>query len=184
MRIIGGVYRSRQIAMPKGAETRPTQDSVRGAIFNILGDITGKAILDLFAGSGAFGLEALSRGASHATFVENNSRCLKTIEENVESLDIPDSGYEIVRGSVFDVLPRLEKDGSRYDIIFLDPPYHKALAKNCLLNIDYYDILAEFGLVVAEHFKKDSLETDLAALEILTERKYGDTVITIYRKTA
>lgn len=183
MRIIGGEYRSRLIAMPKGAEIRPTQDRVREAVFNILGGVENKKVLDLFAGSGAFGLEALSRGAAHTTFVENNSRCLKTIEENIESLNIPDSRCDIVRGSVFDVLPRLEKEGNRYDIIFLDPPYHKELAKNCLLNINYYDILSRLGLVVAEHFRKDSLETDLSTLEILTERKYGDTVITIFRKT-
>jgi len=182
MRIIGGVYRSRLIQMPKGIEIRPTQDRVREAIFNILGDINGKLVLDLFAGSGAFGLEALSRGASRAAFVENNSRCLKTIEENVESLNIPASKYDIIRGSVSTVLPRLEKEGNRYDIIFLDPPYHNDMAKNCLINIDYYDILTEFGLAVAEHFKKDSLETGLDTMEALTERKYGDTLVTIYRK--
>ena len=184
MRIIGGEYRSRSIQKPKDAEIRPTQDRVREAIFNILGDVNGKAVLDLFAGSGAFGLEALSRGASHATFVENSSRCLKAIEENVESLNIPDSRYEIVRGSVLAVLSRLEKEGNKYDIIFLDPPYHKDMAKNCLINIDYYDILAEFGLAVAEHSKKDSLESGFDTIELLTERKYGDTLITIYRKMA
>lgn len=182
MRIVGGVYRSRLIEMPKGAEIRPTQDRVREAIFNILGGMNGKNVLDLFAGSGAFGLEALSRGASHATFVENNSRCLRTIEENIESLNIPASKYDIVRGSVSTVLSRLQKEGQKYDIIFLDPPYHKDIAKNCLINIDYYDILAEFGLAVAEHFKKDSLEYDFETIEVLTERKYGDTLITIYRR--
>lgn len=182
MRIIGGEYRSRLIGMPKGAEARPTQDRVREAIFNILGGVGGKTVLDLFAGSGAFGLEALSRGAAHAAFVENNSRCLKTIEENVESLNIEPSRYDIVRGSVFATLSRLEKEGNRYDIIFLDPPYHKDMAKNCLINIDYYDILPKFGLAVAEHSRKDSLEADLDTLEILTQRNYGDTAVTIYRK--
>lgn len=182
MRIIGGEYRSRVLEMPKGAEIRPTQDRVREAIFNILGDIAGKSVLDLYAGSGAFGLEAISRGAGHATFVDNNSRCLAAIEQNVEMLAMPESKYDIVRGSVSIVLSRLEKDGDRFDIIFMDPPYHKDLAKKCLINIDYYDILSEFGLIVVEHFKKDSLETDLNTLEKITERKYGDTSVTIYRK--
>lgn len=182
MRIIGGEYRSRLIAMPKGTDIRPTQDRVREAIFNILGDISGKSVLDLFAGSGAFGLEALSRGAAHATFVENNSRCLMTIEENIESLNIPDSRYAVLRGSVFAVMPRLEKDGNRYDIIFLDPPYHKDMAKNCLININYYDILSELGLVVAEHFKREPLETGYDTMEMVTERNYGDTLVTIYRR--
>ncbi|MDP3803975.1 MAG: 16S rRNA (guanine(966)-N(2))-methyltransferase RsmD [Candidatus Omnitrophota bacterium] len=184
MRIIGGEYRSRLIQMPKGIEVRPTQDRVREAIFNILGDINGKVVLDLFAGSGAFGLEALSRGASHVTFVENNSRCLAVIEENVGSLNIPDSKSYIARGSVLSLLPKMQRDGNKYDIIFLDPPYHKDMARKCLINIDYRDILPQFGLVVAEHFKKDSLEADLDTLETMTERKYGDTLVTIYRKTS
>jgi len=182
MRIIGGEYRSRLIEMPKGAEVRPTQDRVREAVFNILGDVNGKRVLDLYAGSGAFGFEALSRGAIHATFVENNSRCLAAIEANAESLAIPDSRREIIRGSVLSMLFRLQKDGNMYDIIFLDPPYHKDMAKNCLLYIDDYDILTEFGLVVTEHFRKDSLETELNTLERVTERKYGDSLITIYKK--
>ena len=101
MRIIGGEYRSRIIAMPKGAQIRPTQDRVREAIFNILADVNGKRVLDLFAGSGAYGLEALSRGASHAVFVENNSRCLATIEANISSLKIPESRYEVMRSSAY-----------------------------------------------------------------------------------
>ena len=99
MRIIGGEYRSRLIAMPKGTEIRPTQDRVRESVFNILADVNGKKILDLFAGSGAYGLEALSRGAGHATFVENNSRCLATIESNVEALGIPESKCKVLRSS-------------------------------------------------------------------------------------
>jgi len=183
MRIIGGEYRSRVLQMPKGAEVRPTQDRVREAIFNILGDVTGKSVLDLYAGSGAFGLEAISRGAGHATFVDNNSRCITAIEENVGALAMPESKYNILRASVSVALPRFDKDGERFDLIFLDPPYHKDLAKNCLISIDYYDILSEFGLVIVEHFKKDNLETELNTLEKITERKYGDTSVTVYRKT-
>jgi 16S rRNA (guanine966-N2)-methyltransferase len=182
MRIVGGEYRSRQIDMPKGAEIRPTQDRVREAVFNILGDVNGKSVLDLFAGSGAFGIEALSRGAAHATFVENNSRCIASIETNVDSLDIPDSRYDIIKGSVLSTLFRLQKDGNSYDLIFLDPPYHKNMARNCLIYIDNYDILTKFGLVIAEHFKKDSLESDFGTIDVLTERKYGDTLITIFKK--
>ncbi|MFA6142303.1 MAG: 16S rRNA (guanine(966)-N(2))-methyltransferase RsmD [Candidatus Omnitrophota bacterium] len=182
MRIIGGEYRSRVLQMPKGAEVRPTQDRVREAIFNILGDIAGKSVLDLYAGSGAFGLEAISRGAAHATFVDNNARCLTAIEQNIETLAIPEPKYEIVRSNVSIVLPRFDRDGEKFDIIFMDPPYHKELAKNCLINIDYYDILSGFGLIIVEHFKKDSLEADLNTLEKITERKYGDTSVTMYRK--
>ena len=182
MRIIGGEYRSRLIEMPKGVQIRPTQDRVREAVFNVLADVNGRRVLDLFAGSGAYGIEALSRGASYATFVENNSRCLEVIVSNLSSLEIPESKYTILRSSAYMALSRLEKDGEQFDLIFVDPPYHKDMAKKCLLYIDYYDILRQAGLVVVEHFKADSLEADLETLVPEKERKYGDTVITIFKK--
>ena len=169
--------------MPKGAQIRPTQDRVREAIFNILADVNGKRVLDLFAGSGAYGLEALSRGASHAVFVENNSRCLATIEANISSLKIPESRYEVMRSSAYMALSRFEKDEERFDLVFVDPPYHKDMARKCLLYIDYHDILSPIGLVVVEHFKTDSLETELNSLVPEEERKYGDTIITIFKKS-
>ncbi len=182
MRIIGGEYRSRIIEMPKGAEVRPTQDRVREAVFNILTDVNDKKVLDLFAGSGAYGLEALSRGAAHVTFVENNSRCLATIESNIESLKIPGSRNRVLRSSAYMVLDRLYRDEECFDLIFVDPPYHKDMAKKCLIYIDYYDILAPSGLVVVEHFKADKLDAELNSLVPQKERKYGDTIITIFQK--
>jgi len=183
MRIIGGQYRSRLIEMPKGAQIRPTQDRVRESVFNILSDVNGKRVLDLFAGSGAYGLEALSRGADHATFIENNSRCLSTIEANIESLEIPEPKYKVLRSSAYMALSRLEKDGELFDLIFVDPPYHKDMAKKCLLYLDYHDILAQLGLIVVEYFKADSLEAELNTLIPGKEHKYGDTVITIFKKS-
>lgn len=184
MRIIGGEYRSRLISMPKGVEIRPTQDKVRESIFNILQDLNNKTVLELFAGSGAFGIEAISRGASYVTFVDNNSRCVETIRENLDSLDIINAKYDIIKANALSVLPRLEKTGEKFDIAFLDPPYYKGLAKKCLINIDSYDILSRIGLVVVEHFRKDELPVDLRTLIVEKERRYGDTVITLYRKIA
>ena len=182
MRIIGGEYRSRIIDMPKGVEMRPTQDKVREAIFNILGDISGKVVLDLFSGSGAFGLEAISRGASKATFVENNIRCVQTIENNLDSLQIPADRYEIIKASALRAVYNFDEDGEKYDLIFMDPPYHKDLAKNCLINLDSCDILSQFATVVVEHYRLDELSFDLETLVIDKERKYGDTVITFLKR--
>jgi len=184
MRIIGGEYRSRLIGMPKGVEIRPTQDRVRESIFNILQDLNNKTVLELFAGSGAFGIEAISRGASYVTFVDNNSRCVETIRKNLDSLDIINAKYDIIKANALSVLPRLEKTDGRFDIVFLDPPYYKGLAKKCLINIDSYDILSRIGLVMVEHFRKDELPVDLKTLIVEKERRYGDTVITLYRKIA
>ena len=97
MRIIAGEYKSRSIMMPRGVDIRPTQDNVREAVFNILGDIGGKAVLELFAGSGAFGIEALSRVAASAAFVDNDFRCAQTIRANQESLNVDDSRYDIIK---------------------------------------------------------------------------------------
>lgn len=180
MRIIGGEYKSRLIAMPKGVEIRPTQDKVREAIFNILGDVNGKTVLELFAGSGAFGIEAISRGARKATFVDNNFCCVQTIKSNLESLTIPVSKYDIIKTNALKIMPTLAKGGEKFDIIFLDPPYYKEMAKNCLINIDSYDIVSPVGLIIIEHFKKDALDAVLKRLFLLDERRYGDTVITIY----
>lgn len=182
MRIIGGEYRSRLISMPRGVEIRPTQDKVREAIFNLLGDVSGKSALELFAGSGAFGIEAISRGARYAAFVDNNFRCAETIRANLESLGVAESRYEIIRANALSLLPRLEKEAEKFDIIFLDPPYYKGIARKCLINIDSYDILSPIGLVIVEHFKKDNLTLDLKSLALEKKRQYGDTLVSIFRK--
>ncbi len=182
MRIIGGEYKSRLIAIPKGVQIRPTQDKVREALFNILGDVSRKRVLELFAGTGAFGIESISRGARSATFVDNNFRCAKTIKLNLESLGVSESKYNIIRTNALSSIAQLAKAGEKYDLIFLDPPYYKGLAEKCLINIDAYDIVSPVGLVIVEHFKKDALDAELKRLFFLDERRYGDTLITILRK--
>ncbi|MCX5667562.1 MAG: 16S rRNA (guanine(966)-N(2))-methyltransferase RsmD [Candidatus Omnitrophica bacterium] len=187
MRIIGGEYKSRSIAMPSGVHMRPTQDKVREALFNILGDITGKKVLELFAGSGAFGIEAISRGAVSVTFVDNNFRCCQTIRSNLESLGISESKYTIIKGSALTIPEKFRAPApefGKFDIVFMDPPYYRNMAKKCLINVDSYDIVAPVGLVMVEHFKKDALEVaELERLVFVDERRYGDTVITILRRT-
>ena len=183
MRIIGGEYKSRSIAMPRGVDMRPTQDKVREALFNILGDIAGKKILELFAGSGAFGIEAISRGAGSVTFVDNNFRCIQTIKSNLKSLGVPESKYTIIKGDALK-FPAPAPEFGKFDIVFMDPPYYGDMAKKCLINIDSCDIVAPVGLILVEHFKKDALEVaELERFVFVDERRYGDTVITILRRT-
>jgi 16S rRNA (guanine(966)-N(2))-methyltransferase RsmD len=184
MRIIGGKYKSRIISMPKLAGIRPTQDKVRQAIFNMLGDICGMKVLELFAGSGAFGLEAISRGVSHVTFVENNRICARTIEKNIAGLGIRKESYDIIRMDAMDAIPALSSLPYKFDIIFMDPPYHQDMAKKTLLNVDACDILARIGLVVVERFRKDAMPDEFDTIVPEKERRYGDVVVTIYRRTA
>ncbi|MDP2912458.1 MAG: 16S rRNA (guanine(966)-N(2))-methyltransferase RsmD [Candidatus Omnitrophota bacterium] len=182
MRVIGGEYRSRLIAMPKGAVIRPTQDKVRESIFNILQDVSGKMVLELFAGSGALGIEAISRGATHATFIDNNSKCIEAIKANLKSLAMDNCQYDILRADALRALPNIKKEGKNFDLVFMDPPYYKGTTKKCLILIDSYDILSRIGLVVVEHHRKDDLPLDLKTIKIEKVRRYGDTVITIFHK--
>ena len=183
MRIIGGAHRGRIIKMPKGRATRPTQDRVREAIFNIIRvRIPESGVLDLYAGSGAFGIEALSRGARAAAFVDNSVSSVKAIRSNLLSL-----GYAAPRAQVFkkDGVGAIEafgKNRAKFDIVFIDPPYHKGLAKNALIKIDARDILSRDSFVIAEHFVKDPMPDEAGGLSLFKQKRYGDTVVSFYRK--
>ncbi len=182
MRIVGGVYKSRTIEMPEGVDIRPTQDKVRQAVFNILQDVSGMAVLELFAGSGAFGIEALSRGARHATFVDNNMKCVQTIRKNLGKLKVDASLYGIIRLNALEAASKLNKKAKKFDLIILDPPYYGEMAKNCLITIDNHDILTQSALVVVEHFKRDKLPDGLKNIALLAERSYSDTKISIFKR--
>jgi 16S rRNA (guanine(966)-N(2))-methyltransferase RsmD len=178
MRITSGKYKGRVIKMPSGI--RPTQDKVRKALFDILGDIEGLSFLELFAGSGAVGFEALSRKAAELVLVENNRNCLSVIKQNIEALKIencslyPQEAEKSIR--------LFHKNKKVFDIIFLDPPYYKEEAKKTLQIFGAYDILAPYGLVIAQHFKKDKLPSQSEKLELFKEAAYGDTVLSFYKK--
>lgn len=123
MHIFSGIFRSRKIVAPKGSETRPTSGRLREALFNICqGEIEGACFLDLFAGSGAMGLEALSRGAVKATFVDNSKESIRCIRTNIEALDLEKS-CNVIYGDVFNSIKDLAKAGQTFDLIYADPPY-------------------------------------------------------------
>lgn len=171
--------------MPKGPPIRPTLDQVRQAIFNILGSrVVGARVLDLFSGSGALGIEGLSRGAVEVTFVDRSFFCIQAIEANLLTLSVAASRFNVIRAEWLTAIRRLKKQEALFDLVLLDPPYGHELARKSLNALLHYAILSPAGLVVAEHDKRDSLPPQLEGKDgrlILQRRqRYGDTVLTFY----
>ncbi|MFA6001819.1 MAG: 16S rRNA (guanine(966)-N(2))-methyltransferase RsmD [Thermoleophilia bacterium] len=175
MRIIAGACKGTIIAAPKGGRTRPTADKVRGAIFNILGDVGGADVLDLFAGSGALGLEALSRGAAQATLVDNAASAITTIHKNITKLKLENA--HAVRRDYLAFLKHAAKKQERFDLIFVDPPYRMHRVVEPELGRWLPRVAAPGGSVIVE---SDSREEVSLPLELITKKVYGDTRIRIF----
>ncbi|MBI2400038.1 MAG: 16S rRNA (guanine(966)-N(2))-methyltransferase RsmD [Deltaproteobacteria bacterium] len=175
MRIVSGRFKGKRLTSPKGMDIRPTSDKVRESIFNILPrEFPFKRALDLFAGTGAMGLEALSRGAEEATFVDSGVEAISLIRKNLESCG---AEARIYKSSVQASLKQFSRKGEKFDLIIIDPPYSSTLLREALEAIDRDAILADEGVIVAETTKRMALEADLKSLELFDERRYGDTVV-------
>src|SRR4029079_12954951 len=171
MRIVGGEHRGARIFAPKGRDTRPTTDRVREAAFNLIGPVDDAAVLDLFAGSGAMGLEALSRGAASATFVDSDRDACRTIDRHVDQLRV--RGARVVQQ---DVLRALATDRTTYDLILCDPPYGYAQLERLAPYLAAK--LAPDGLVVYETGAKETPE--IQGLSVRTSRTYGSARLTLF----
>ncbi len=176
MRITTGKYRNRKLHMPKGI--RPTQDKVRKALFDILGDIAGLTFLELYAGSGAVGLEALSRGAAWLTLVESNHHSVLAIKRNIALLDI--STYDLYYLEAEKAVKLMSLDKKNFDIIFIDPPYSRDMAKKILQTLEGYDILSPNGLIIVQHSRLEQLPGAGLNFNLVKEAKYGDTWLSIF----
>jgi 16S rRNA (guanine(966)-N(2))-methyltransferase RsmD len=180
VRIIGGSHRGRTLRAPHGTATRPTSDRVREALFSILGDVQGLDVLDLFAGSGALGLEALSRGAATATFVEEARGALSALTGNVATLDAG-AVTTIVPGDARQALKRIASSQRRFGLAFLDPPYADTGRSALLADLLAHDLLVPGAWVVVEHATRDGAPAAPPPLEHRFDRTYGDTTLTFYR---
>ena len=174
MRVIAGTHGGRELTAPKGTATRPTSDRVREALFSILGDVQHARVLDLFAGSGALAIEALSRGAEDATLVDSAPPAIAAIRRNLEALRLD---AEVVRQPAARFLQGASRDGRQYDLVFLDPPYRHASTLGRELTSALRPILAADSRVVAESDRRVPLGLELALID---ERRYGDTLIQIH----
>ena len=178
MRIVAGRYGGRRLTAPRGAATRPTSDRVREALFQRLGPLDGRRVLDLFAGSGALALEALSRGAAHATLVDSSAGAIRAIKANLAALDLArDERVEVRRQDARAFLRSARAAGRQYDLVLLDPPYRLAAELGRELSPSLRGVLASGGRVVAESDRRAPLDLDLPMSD---ERRYGDTLIRIY----
>ncbi len=186
MRIIAGTFRSRTLEAPAGLATRPTSDRLRETLFNVLAPrIKGAAVLDLYAGSGAVGIEALSRGAERVTFVERAPAALKVLRGNLARLGLT-SGFRIVAGGVGAFLRRPDA-GAAFDLVFLDPPYD-AEAEYAgtlgLLGGMAGRVLAAGALVIAEHRRKEKLQDRYGGLGRTRLLEQGDAALSFYEASA
>jgi len=179
MRVITGKARGVQLKTPEGQQTRPTADRVKEALFSIINfDIPNAAVLDLFGGTGQLGIEALSRGAKSAVFVDAREEACRLIRENLKRTKL-EAGGKVIRGDYMDYLNRC-KDA--FDIILLDPPYAEVFLENALKRITEIDILQSGGIIVTERPLGKELPFECQGYTRSRDYKYGNTLLTIYRK--
>ena len=179
MRVITGSARGIQLKTPEGMTTRPTSDRVKEAMFSIIHfEIPGASVLDLFGGTGQLGIEALSRGAKKAVFVDAGEPACKIIRENLKRTKMEQQG-SVVRSDYLDYLKRCRE---KFDIILLDPPYAEVFLENALKKITEIDILSSDGIIVAERPVGKELPWEFEGFQRSKDYKYGNTLLTIYRK--
>ena len=176
MRVVAGKYGGRRILAPKGRSTRPTADRVRESLFSRLGDLEGRRVLDLFAGSGSLGLEALSRGAKSAVFIDQASTAITAVRANINSLKLGDR-CQVIKGAAKVELQRFQAAGVSFHLVFLDPPYGAELSLDALVGVR--PLLEVGGEAILESSAAEDL-VKVPGFKILDERSYGQTRITRY----
>lgn len=180
MRVIGGVAKGRRLLGAGGGRTRPIPDNVKKSLFDILAPyIPGSRCLDLFAGTGAIGIEALSRGARWVTFVECAPKMVRVIQSNISTLGF-DAQTKVIRGDVRRVVPALHRQEEVFHVVFVDPPYGHGLAPVTLDILSANKLLDSEGIIVARHESRQEMPEVFGDLELARQEKYGDTIISFY----
>ena len=181
LRVIGGEAKGRKLNILKGDSVRPTTDRVKEALFNILREkIIGAEVLDLFAGVGSLGIEALSRGAKRAVFVDKRAACARIIRKNLARLDFHNRA-EVYQEEVGPVVKRLAQREREFNLVFVDPPYGSDLAEETLGNLMERHIVEDKGIVMVEHHRKRIMPKEIGGLKLVRDERYGDTSLSFYR---
>jgi len=183
LRVISGKLKGKKLSATKGLSLRPTSDRVKEAIFDILQDqVQGQKVLDLFAGTGALGIEAISRGAQKAIFIEKNPPSLKALRKNIEDCHLGQQ-VEILAREAREGIKILEGRRESFALVFLDPPYGKGLAEKTLASLSQSSIVAPEALIITEHATTEEIRPT-PPLQVIDERKYGRTKISIFQLVA
>ena len=180
MRIITGDFKGRRLEMPENDQIRPTTEKVKEAIFSMIsGNLYDAVCVDLFSGTGNLGLEALSRGAAKCYFGDNSRASIALTKRNIEMCRAQEWSI-VIPGDFEKVLNRLAERGEKVDVFFLDPPYKEGLYEKCFQMIRELDILADEGIIVAEHNERDVFADEIEGFVKLRDRNYGTIAVTIY----
>lgn len=178
MRVIAGKYKRKKLITSNDDTIRPIMDRVKEYIFNVIQDWTDEAqVADIFAGSGSFGIEAISRGAKQVTFVDLNNNAIKAIEKNIASVKIIEP-WRVVKQ---DAIEFVNKTSMKFDVVFCDPPYAMENFDTFIETLGKSDILAEDGILIIEHYSKNQLPETFGNLELYRDKKFGKTIISMYR---
>lgn len=179
MKIIAGKFRGRNLKSPKGLSTRPVLAMIREALFNVIGRVDGLKVLDLFAGTGAVGIEALSRGAGSLISVDSGFEQCAVIKENLNSFNASD--FSVLKLDAFRSIEKFGSEGMKFDFIFADPPYHKGLGVKAVELVFSKEILSEYGVMAVTVGDKDDIPEENDIFEKAFDRRYGNTRLLIYR---
>ncbi|HPD60856.1 MAG TPA: 16S rRNA (guanine(966)-N(2))-methyltransferase RsmD [Thermodesulfobacteriota bacterium] len=180
MRVFGGILRGRRLQTCRVASLRPTSEKIREAIFNILDPLlTEGSVLDLFAGTGSLGIEALSRGMDRVVFVEQNATVVSFLKKNIRHCHVEDKS-EIIRLPVSKGIKVLKLRNEKFALIFLDPPYQEKLAGKTLWEINEAQLITQDGLIIAEHSSQEILEESYGRLQMNDQRTYGQTLVSFF----
>jgi len=181
IKITTGKNKGNKLKIPKVLHIRPTSQKVRKALFDIIGDdLIDTYFLDLFAGTGAVGIEALSRGAKKVVFIDKFSKCIANIKKNLQ-ITKNEQNADVYKRDYLSGLKILKQKNVSFDYVFIDPPYHKGLGNISLLEIDQSSILKESSIVILQHHKKESIQENLGHLKIYKRRTYGECTLSFFK---
>lgn len=182
MRVIAGELKGRKLTAVPGKSTRPTTDKVKESVFNIIGPyFDGGKVLDLFAGTGSLGIEALSRGMSRGVFIDKDVKALQIVRKNIEACRLEEQA-SVNRNDARKAIVQLAEKGEIFDLVFLDPPYHMNMIPALVNELDQHGLLAEGAVIVAEHSADTELPDEVASLKRWKQVTYGETSVSFYRK--